>query len=123
MLGQTLAHEPGTHYRYSNFGYCVLGRVLESATGRSYEQAVREALLDPAGVNPWEMYLGHTLLEEIRENETEYYCPNCPLANSVFPKVDGQVQNPYGAWSLEAMDAHGGWVASAQQLMLLVKAM
>ena len=27
-----LAHEPGTTYAYSNFGYCVLGRVIETAT-------------------------------------------------------------------------------------------
>ena len=27
-----------------------------------------------------------------------------------------QVPPPYGAWNLEAMDSHGGWIASAEDL-------
>jgi acyl-CoA synthetase (AMP-forming)/AMP-acid ligase II len=42
-----LAHQPGTSYAYSNFGYCVLGRVIEKITGESYEAHVRKAVLAP----------------------------------------------------------------------------
>jgi CubicO group peptidase (beta-lactamase class C family) len=52
--------EPGTRYAYSNTGYCLLGAVLERATGRPYREAVRasfpeaesmryDGLLGPAG--------------------------------------------------------------------------
>ena len=38
MIGQPLDFEPGSRYAYSNFGYCVLGRVIERITeiGRAH---------------------------------------------------------------------------------------
>lgn len=38
MRGQPLQFAPGTQYAYSNFGYAVLGRIIERVTGMSYEQ-------------------------------------------------------------------------------------
>ncbi|WP_373615895.1 serine hydrolase domain-containing protein [Mucilaginibacter sp. OAE612] len=35
-----LDHVPGTNYDYSNFGYCILGRVIEKITGQTYAEAV-----------------------------------------------------------------------------------
>jgi CubicO group peptidase (beta-lactamase class C family) len=122
MFGQNLQHDPGTTYAYSNFGYCILGRVIEQVTGLNYEEAVRQVLLDPAGVSRDEMYIGSTQLIDIPEPETEYYCPGCPLVDSVFPSETDQVPNPYGDWYIEAMDAHGAWVASAPQLMQMLSA-
>ena len=37
-------------------------------------------------------------------------------AGSVFPGMPGKVPWPYGGFNLEAMDAHGGWLASAVDL-------
>ena len=45
-----LDHAPGTAYAYSNFGYCLLGRVIEKLTGQRYGAYVREAVLKPCGV-------------------------------------------------------------------------
>jgi len=53
LKDQPLASQPGTKYAYSNFGYCVLGRVIEKVTRRSYAGYVREAVLARAGV--WDM--------------------------------------------------------------------
>jgi len=33
MLTQPLDFDPGTQYAYSNFGYCVLGRIIEKIAG------------------------------------------------------------------------------------------
>ena len=41
-LKDELLFEPGTQFKYSNIGYGTLGRILESATGKSYEQLVIE---------------------------------------------------------------------------------
>jgi CubicO group peptidase (beta-lactamase class C family) len=41
------AWAPGTRFEYSNLGYAILGKVVESATGQSYAQAVRDRLLTP----------------------------------------------------------------------------
>ena len=34
MLGQPLDFDPGTRHAYSNFGYCLLGRVIEQISGQ-----------------------------------------------------------------------------------------
>jgi N-acyl-D-amino-acid deacylase len=33
MTTRSLDFDPGTRYAYSNFGYCVLGRVIEKISG------------------------------------------------------------------------------------------
>ena len=45
-----LRFEPGQGREYSNAGYVVLGLIVEKLTGRDYHDAVREAILTPAGM-------------------------------------------------------------------------
>ena len=40
VLGKPLDFAPGTAYAYSNFGYCVLGRVIEAVTRMPYHRYV-----------------------------------------------------------------------------------
>ena len=119
MFGQNLQHNPGTVYAYSNFGFCILGRIMAHITGKSYEQAVRTLFLDPAGVDRRQMYVGATQLKDIPGYESEYYCPECSPATSVFPDEPDPVPNPYGGWHLEAMDAHGACCWSARAYVCL----
>ncbi len=113
MCSQSLDFDPGHRYAYSNFGYCLLGRVIEEISGQSYEDYVREHVLAPLGITS--MRLGRTRLPGRAEGEVRYYHPQPD--ESVFQDDLGeQVPSPYGAWNLEAMDAHGGWVASAVDL-------
>lgn len=44
MLAQRLSFEPGTKSVYSNFGYSVLGRVIEQATEKPYVESINELL-------------------------------------------------------------------------------
>lgn len=39
--------EPGTRFAYSNLGYALLGRVVESAAGQPYRELVEQRLLTP----------------------------------------------------------------------------
>ncbi|QEF98358.1 N-acyl-D-glutamate deacylase [Stieleria maiorica] len=113
MLGQKLDFDPGQRYAYSNFGYCLLGRVIETLTDQSYEDYVKEHVLAPIGVT--DMRIGSTRLEGRATNEVRYYQPG--TGTSVFADDRGdEVPWPYGAWNLEAMDSHGGWIASASDL-------
>jgi CubicO group peptidase (beta-lactamase class C family) len=43
-------HEPGTHYRYSNIGYAILGAALSRAAGQPYVSYVQEHILGPLGM-------------------------------------------------------------------------
>jgi N-acyl-D-amino-acid deacylase len=114
MLGQPLDFDPGARYAYSNFGYCLLGRVIERLGGRPYEQFVREEVLAPMDIR--RMRLGASLESGRLEGEVRYYTPDGSQAPSVFPGLPAKVPEPYGSFCLEALDAHGGWVASALDL-------
>ena len=113
-LGQPLDFAPGTRYAYSNFGYCVLGRLLEELSGESYEAFTRRAVLTPAGIR--KMRLGKSLLADRAESEVRYHTPDNARGESVFTRENTRVPLPYGGFALEAMDAHGGWLASIVDL-------
>ena len=119
MLGQPLDFDPGTRFVYSNFGYVILGRIIERVSGMTYESYVKTAVLAPAGIT--RMRLGRTRLSERAPNEVMYYPPgaetvNVDLVPSVFPG-EGPVPLPYGGFYLEAGDASGAWLASAVDLV------
>lgn len=50
--GPRLRRRPGQRARYSNFGYLILGRMIERADpqGRDYAAYVREEILEPLGM-------------------------------------------------------------------------
>jgi CubicO group peptidase (beta-lactamase class C family) len=114
MLSRPLDFDPGTRYAYSNYGYCVLGRVIEKVTGQTYEKFVQEKILAPAGIK--HMRIGATLDGKQAPGEVRYYSGVRAEAENVFPGEPRQVPWPYGGFHLEAMDAHGGWLASAVDL-------
>jgi D-alanyl-D-alanine carboxypeptidase len=100
LYNAPLENEPGKVYAYSNFGYCVLGRVIEKVTGMSYEEYVKTSVLQKAGIN--DMQIGGNTLAERKSNEVVYY---------------GQAgENPY-LYNISRMDAHGGWIATAPDLL------
>lgn len=95
-----LANAPGTTYAYSNFGYSVLGRVIEKVTGQPYATYVQTAVLARSGVTG--MAIAGNTLADRRANEVRYYGQNG--------------ENPYNM-QVGRMDAHGGWLASASDLV------
>lgn len=94
-----LIHPPGEHYAYSNFGFCILGRVIEKLTGVAYDQHVRDAILQRCGVI--DMRIAGNTLAERAPGEVVYY--------------GAGRQDPYGM-NVRRMDSHGGWLATARDL-------
>jgi N-acyl-D-amino-acid deacylase len=111
-IGQPLDFTPGTHFAYSNFGFCVLGRVIEKVSGMPYEKYVQTHVLTPAGIR--DMRIGKGRLSERFPQEVRYYDPENRTGRSVF-SADGNTPTPlpYAFASPQTMDAHGGWIASA----------
>jgi D-alanyl-D-alanine carboxypeptidase len=93
-----LVHEPGTHYEYSNFGYCLLGRVIEKVTGMPYAAFVQQNILAKCGITTME--IGGSTLNEQKPNEVYYFNDNYAY-NMNVPR----------------MDSHGGWIATATDLV------
>jgi CubicO group peptidase (beta-lactamase class C family) len=52
VRGADLVQPPGTSFSYSNPGYIVAGRLIETVTGMSWAEAVESILLRPLGIEP-----------------------------------------------------------------------
>ncbi|MGO8699103.1 MAG: serine hydrolase domain-containing protein [Limisphaerales bacterium] len=99
LANRPLEFTPGAHYAYSNFGYCVLGRVIEKLTGQTYAAAVQGLALQPCGIST--MRISGNALAERAPNEVVYY--------------DQDGSSPYDM-NVRRMDSHGGWLATATDL-------
>jgi uncharacterized protein (TIGR03437 family) len=117
MLDRRLDFDPGTRFAYSNFGFLVLGRVIERLSGQSYTEFVRLQVLAPMGIE--RMRAGRTPLSQRAPGEVRYYdYPGAPLFDSLMPGVSGKVTEPYsGIVPLESVDSAGDWIASAIDLV------
>ncbi|MDP6546170.1 MAG: serine hydrolase domain-containing protein [Phycisphaerae bacterium] len=115
MLTVPLDFDPGSRMAYSNFGYCLLGRVIEARGRMSYQQYVRKHVLAKAGVT--QMRIGRSLRAKRAKAEVTYHTRKNRTMPSVFPPVGRPVPAQYGGMHVEAMDAHGGWIASAIDLV------
>jgi CubicO group peptidase (beta-lactamase class C family) len=49
-LSRRPKRKPGTHYEYSNLGYCIVGAMTEKLTGNSWEQAMQTEVFGPLGM-------------------------------------------------------------------------
>jgi N-acyl-D-amino-acid deacylase len=70
-MGRRLDSVPGAQFAYSNFGYCVLGRVIEAFSGLRYHDYVARQVLAPIGIS--HMRLGRNLLADRAPGEVKYY--------------------------------------------------
>jgi CubicO group peptidase (beta-lactamase class C family) len=52
VCGRSLVQPPGAGFSYSNPGYIVAGRLIETVTGMSWSEAVESILLRPLGIEP-----------------------------------------------------------------------
>ncbi|WP_245334745.1 serine hydrolase domain-containing protein [Bradyrhizobium mercantei] len=106
LIAWTLNHMPltdpvGKSFAYSNFGYCLLGRVIEKLTNQTYEQYIKDNILKRCGITDMEI-AGNTL-EDRATNEVKYY--------------DQNPGDPYGM-NVARMDSHGGWIATPSDLTM-----
>jgi N-acyl-D-amino-acid deacylase len=82
MQGQSLDFDPGTRYAYSNFGYCILGRIIEKVTGVTYERFVQQQIFAPIRIT--RMKIGRSLADQRADGEVRYYLPDDEVAENVF---------------------------------------
>jgi N-acyl-D-amino-acid deacylase len=116
-----LDHNPGECAAYSNVGYLMLGRLIEHVTGQPYQEYVKEHVLKPVGIT--RMQLGRAWSGDLAKGETHYYDARHreePAVNG--PHLNVKVPIVYGAENLEAFEAHGGWIASAIDLVKFASA-
>lgn len=108
MKSRYLQNAPGQAYGYSNYGYMLLGKIIEAVSGKTYEEFVNDKILTPLCIN--DMKPGHSLLNERLNDEVKYHSQY--NNTTVMDSTGNNVESPYGSFNLENMDSHGGWVAS-----------
>lgn len=94
-----LTARPGTQWAYSNFGYCVLGRIVEQITSQSYEAYVQTSILGPCGIST--MQIANNSERHRAANEVVY--------------IGQYSEDPYKI-NINRMDSAAGWIASSTQL-------
>lgn len=100
LANQQQTHKPGTHFAYSNFGYCVLGRVLEKVLKLPYDKLITQQVLSKCGIAS--MQIGGNTLAERLPQEVMYLTPKPGAAYSM---------------NVSRMDSHGGWISTAGDLV------
>lgn len=95
-----LTYPPGQHWAYSNFGYCVLGRVIEQVTGQPYADYVASNILAPCGIS--NMRISGNSQRQRAPNEVVY-----------FGQYD---EDPY-KMNVTRMDSDSGWLATPSSLV------
>lgn len=105
LKSDRLETEPGTAFAYSNFGYCLLGRVIEAASDESYADYMRSRVFAAAGVTSFDL-AGDRRVDR-KPDEVAYV---------------SQRDDPYGM-KVARMDAHGGWLATPTDMAMMMAAM
>jgi tetratricopeptide (TPR) repeat protein len=94
--------EPGAKFSYNNSGYFLLGAIIEKVTGKSYEQALKENVLDPLGM---------------KNTGYDHYDTILPKRASGYVKgPDGYVNAPYLDMSIPY--AAGSMYSTVEDLFL-----
>lgn len=120
VLGGALQSNPGDAVSYSNFGFMVLGQVVENVSGMTHFDYVRQNLLGPI---PWlpdnDVVYGRTF--EVDLDPREPYYDNNQMVTSVFNPDGPNVRRPHGGYHHELHFASGAFVTGTTSLLHLAE--
>lgn len=121
VFTKSLHFTPGTRSSYSNYGYALLGQVIEKVTNLPYEEYVNTTILKPLGITS--MSIGRSTRDSSLTDEVAYY--EVPEAKKITPynAMTGQVSKSNGGNDIQLLGAAGGWVSSSVDLIKLALAL
>lgn len=108
-----LEHGPGTVFGYSNFGYCLLGRVIECVSGDGYEDFVSRSVLSRCGVDGAFIEGG-----DAATAGTGYFVTSRAAEHASVPANFDARDSALTCGLVGRMDSHGGWSLSPRDLVL-----
>jgi CubicO group peptidase (beta-lactamase class C family) len=104
-----LGFEPGARFEYSNYGFVLLGALIEAASGQSYYDYVREHVFRPAGMTATDSLPEST---DVPKRATGYM--------KLGPGVPGEPNNDTLPWRGTAA---GGGYSTVRDLMRFAEAL
>lgn len=118
ILTQRLGYTPGNGTRYSNVGYFILSKVIETVTKEKYDTYVKDSILKPNGI--YDMHLAHNFYQERYPNEVKYYEPSNEKPINAYDGSDTLLPRCYGGNNINILLGAGGWVASPVEMLKFV---
>lgn len=94
--------------KYSNFGYAVLGQLIEAVTGQSYEEYIQKTILDP-------LEMKNTFTDINQENIHRH-------AKGYAMKLPRQERKPVKHFPMKTMNAAAGFSSTAEDLIKFFQA-
>ncbi len=107
MMQTHLVCEPNTEFKYSNFGFALLGRVIVQVSGQSYAEYVTEHIIQPLG-------LSHTVPE---------YSPGLSMATGYSRMTLAQQRRAYPHLTTGVLQPAAGFCTTAHDLARFVAAL
>lgn len=128
QLARPLNFSPGEKMVHSDFGYCLLGRVIEIASEKPYNVFVKRHILEPAGME--QTRRGRSRVEDRPSTETWYHMQReqtgaafWSAAKATVARAEKTVRapevvrKPDGFFQIETLHAAGGWTSTAGDLV------
>jgi len=71
FASEPLEFEPGQGQRYSNYGYVVLGAIIEAVSGENYFDYVRKHVFEPAGMSSSGFFAPQEIVRDVAAGHTK----------------------------------------------------
>jgi N-acyl-D-amino-acid deacylase len=115
-----LDFQPGNEYGYSNFGYDLLGKIIERTAGVPYEDYIKNNVLKPMSLT--RMQLGKTV--SAAPGEVRYYPAPGETEDYTFLSSEKKLASwEYGGcFLMEMIGPAAGWIASTPDLLRFTSA-
>lgn len=116
---QMMQFWPGQRFAYSNFGFLLLGLIIERKTGRDYISWMRDNIFAPLGVTRPRLSLPLELSRA--PEEIAYFAADPKLSADLVTGV-GSAPIQYGGENNANFASFGGWVMSAPDYVRILAA-
>ena len=67
FCSETLVHEPGKVFDYNNADYIILGKIIERIYGKTYEQVLKDEILQPLKLNDSGLLYQHNIVDNLAD--------------------------------------------------------
>ncbi len=106
---ESLDFEPGSQWAYNNSGYYLLAMIVEKLTGKPYARALKEMVLDPAGMK--------------NSGDLAFIQPDVipNMASGYMKGSNGYIRAPY--WNMSTAYGAGSLFSTAEDLFLFDRAL
>ncbi len=115
FVDDALRFKPGTGFRYSTFGYSLLARLMEGASGHPFAQLLDVSVFQPAGMTATAVDTPNAVPDRVAFYQAEggRYTPSYPINSSYKIAGGGLISTPSDLVRLGALLLGDGFVSAA----------